>query len=47
MKTLMRAIVCTAWVATAIFLAPIWVPVVILASTGVLAKELKGDPEDV
>ena len=47
MKTLKRAAVCTAWVATAIFLAPVWVPVAILASTGIIAKELKGDPEDV
>ena len=47
MKTLTRAVICTAWVATAVFLAPVWVPVAILASTGIIAKELKGDPEDV
>ena len=46
MEKLKLAVMCTTWVALAVFLAPIWVPVAILASTGIIAKELKGDPED-
>ena len=47
MQTFIRFIICTSWVATMVALVPIWVPLTIVVSTGVLYKELKGDTENV
>jgi hypothetical protein len=45
MEKLKLVVMCTTWVALAVFLAPLWVPVAILASTGIIAKEFKGDSD--
>ena len=43
MNRLKRLVISLAWVATAVFLAPIWVPAAIFFSTTLMLKEMRGD----
>ena len=45
MNKLKRLVISLAWVATTVFLAPIWVPVAIFFSTTLILKEMRGDSD--
>jgi hypothetical protein len=45
MNRLKRLVISLAWVATTVFLVPIWVPMAIFFSTTLILKEMRGDSD--